>query len=204
MSRQVREPQHAFTHLVEQISRLSPRRIVIVGNTGAGKTTLARHLSDCLALPRIELDALHWEPGWRQASAEVLRTRVEEALAGPAWVVDGNYGTVRDIVWRRADLLVWLDYPLSLVLWRLLLRTLRRALTREELWNGNRERLLSNFASRDSLFLWAIQTHAGRRREYTREVQKPEYRHLAVVRLDSRRATAAWLAGILAPPERLA
>jgi hypothetical protein len=104
-------------------------------------------------------------------------------------------------VWRRAELLVWLDYPLPLVLWRLLRRTLRRALTREVLWNGNRERLVANFASRDSLFLWAIQTDAKRRREYTREVQAPEHQHLTVVRLGGPRATATWLAGALAWPE---
>lgn len=175
--------------------------LVLSSPSGAGKTTLARRLEERLALPRVELDALHWDPGWRQASAEVLRTRVEEALAGPAWVVDGNYGAVRDIVWRRAELLVWLDYPLPLVLWRLLRRTLRRALTREVLWNGNRERLVANFASRDSLFLWAIQTDAKRRREYTREVQAPEHQHLTVVRLGGPRATATWLAGALAWPE---
>jgi adenylate kinase family enzyme len=171
---------------------------MIVGSTGAGKTTLARRLAERLALPRVELDALYWEPGWRPAPAEVFRARVAEALAGSAWVVDGNYGTVRDIVWRRAELLVWLDYPLPLVLWRLLRRTLRRALTREELWNGNRERLTTNFASRDSLFLWAIQTHAVRRREYAHAVRAPEHRHLAVVRLRNPRATAAWLTGVLA------
>jgi adenylate kinase family enzyme len=179
----------------------APRRIAIVGTTGAGKTTLARRLAQRLTLPRVELDALYWQPGWRPAPAEVFRARVERALAGPAWVVDGNYAVVRDIVWRRAELLVWLDYPLPLVLCRLLRRTLRRALMREKLWNGNRERLSTNFAGRDSLFLWAIQTHARRRQEFTREVQTPEHQHLSVVRLGGPRQTAAWLAGLRARPE---
>lgn len=77
------------------------RRIVVVGTTGSGKSTLARTLAQRLNVPHVELDALHWEPNWRQAAPPVFRERTAHALAGEGWVVDGNYSVVRDLTWSR-------------------------------------------------------------------------------------------------------
>src|SRR5579883_1503505 len=135
------------------------RRVVVVGTTGAGKSTLALRLARRLRCPHIELDALHWGPDWTPVARDCFRAHTRRAVAGDAWVADGNYRQVRDLVWGRADTIVWLDYPLRTVLPRLLRRTLRRCLSHEVLWHGNRERLRTQFLSRDSLFLWALQTH---------------------------------------------
>jgi adenylate kinase family enzyme len=113
------------------------RRIVVVGTTGSGKTTLAAAIAARLGIPHIELDALHWEANWTEAPTDVLRDRITRALSGAAWVVDGNYGKVRDLFWSRADTVVWLDYSLPVILWQLAGRTLKRVVTREELWSGN-------------------------------------------------------------------
>jgi adenylate kinase family enzyme len=172
------------------------RRIVVVGVTGSGKTALARVLSRRLGLPHVELDALYWGPNWTPVPDEVFRARVAEALRGEAWVADGNYGIVRDIVWARVDTLVWLDYDLPVILWRLTQRMWQRVFTQEELWNGNRERLRDHFFSRNSLYLWALKTHGRRRREYPLHLRRPEFAHLAVVRLRSPRATEDWLASL--------
>jgi adenylate kinase family enzyme len=171
-----------------------PQRVVVVGTSGSGKSTLARELARRWGLPHIEMDALNWEPNWVEAPLDVFRQRVEAAIEAPGWVVDGNYSKLRFLVWSRAELLVWLDYSLPLVLWRLLHRTLRRCLTQEELWNGNRERLLEQFCSRQSLLLWVLQTHRGRRKRFAAQLQQPEYRHLTVVRLCSPGAAKDWLA----------
>ena len=110
-------------------------------------------------------------------------------------MVDGNYSRARDLVWPGATALVWLDYPLRVMVWRLFWRTLRRSVSREELWNGNRERLRTSFFSRDSLFVWALKTYWRHRREYPGLFTEPEHAHLTVVRLRSPRATRRWLSG---------
>jgi adenylate kinase family enzyme len=140
------------------------------------------------------LDALHWEPNWTEAPLDVFRQRVTDALSAEAWVVDGNYSKVRDIVWGRTDTLVWLDYPLTVCLYRLLRRTLRRATTRELLWGTNRESWQQAFFSRDSLFVWAFTSHRRRKRTFPAALRRPEYAHLRVVRLRSPRAARRWLA----------
>jgi hypothetical protein len=87
------------------------KRIVVVGTTSSGKSTLAERLANKLEHDFIELDALHWEPGWKDAPLDVFRERVETATRARAWVVAGNYSSARDIVWSRAEAVVWLDYP---------------------------------------------------------------------------------------------
>src|SRR5690242_1650994 len=96
------------------------RRILILGSTGAGKTTLARQLAERLGLHHVELDALHWDANWTEAHPDVFAARTAQALANrAAWVVDGNYGEVRDLLWPQADTVIWLDYSLLLIVWQL-------------------------------------------------------------------------------------
>ena len=97
------------------------------------------------------------------------------------------------MIWGRADTLVWLDYPLPVVLGRLTRRTLRRVMTREVLWNGNRETWRGAFFSRDSLFLFLLRTYPRQRRDYPALVAQPQFAHLALVRLGSPREAARWL-----------
>lgn len=169
------------------------RRVLVIGTAGSGKTTLARYLAGGLVLRHIELDALHWAADWRPVPRALFRERVAAAAAAPGWVADGNYSAVRDLLWPLADTAIWLDYPLGLVLPRLLRRTVLRIITREELWAGNRERFQSQFLSRESLFLWAWRSARRRRRTYPILFRMPEYAHLRVVRLPTPRATSKWL-----------
>jgi adenylate kinase family enzyme len=143
------------------------QRICIIGATGSGKTTLARAVATRLELPGVELDALNWGPNWTAAPPDVLPERVVAAVAGDRWVVDGNYyNSVLELTVVRADTIVWIDLPFHETFRRLVARTFRRWGNREELWNGNRERLATQFFSRDSIFLWCISTYPRRKREY--------------------------------------
>jgi adenylate kinase family enzyme len=144
----------------------TPQRIHIVGTAGSGKTYLAQELSTRLGIPHIELDALFWRSGWQESENEDFRGRVREALSGEAWVVDGNYSRVRDIVWKQVELVVWLDYSLWVCFWRVLLRSIGRIISREELWNGNRESFSDVFFSKDSIVLYSFQAHARLRKRY--------------------------------------
>lgn len=173
-----------------------PDRIAVVGVTSSGKTTLARSLARLLGSTCLELDAIYWQPGWTPPEPELFREQVTAALAGDRWVVDGSYRNVREIIWTRAQMVVWLDYSLPLVFSRLLRRTLGRLLTREPLFNGNRESWRMHFLSRRSLFLWLLQTHGRYRREYRQDFAQSQYAQLRIVRLPSPKATRRWLAHI--------
>jgi adenylate kinase family enzyme len=170
----------------------SIHRVSVVGATGSGKTTFAAHLAHVLAVPHVELDSLHWERNWVEAPLEIFRARVERALTGDRWVVDGNYSKARDIVWSRADTVIWLDYSLPRIFWRLTGRTLKRVLTHQVLWNENRETW--NQFSKDSLFLWVLTSRPRHHRDYPRLFQ--EYSHLRVFRLYSPREADKWLNAI--------
>lgn len=169
------------------------QRIAVIGTTGSGKTTLAFRLARRMGIPHVELDSLHWDPGWTAAPREQFRARVAHALGGDSWVTDGNYSAVRDIVWARADTVAWLDYALPVILTRVTGRTLRRVLTRQVLWNQNRERFREAFFSRESIILWALTTYRRRRREIPVILARPEHAHLSVVHLHSPRAADRWL-----------
>ncbi len=169
------------------------RRVNVVGTSASGKSTFARELARRLGVPHVELDALHWEPRWTEAPNDVMRARVAAATAGDGWVVDGNYAVVRDIVWGRAQAVVWLDYPLSTVLWRYATRTRRRIRQRTEIWpgTGNRERLSMHLFRRDGLLWWILSTYHRRRREYPRLLAGNP--HLTAVRLRSQAEADTWL-----------
>jgi adenylate kinase family enzyme len=115
-------------------------RIAITGPSGSGKTTLAAELARTLGIRHVEIDALHHGPNWESCGADVLRGRVLAATEGDGWVTDSTYHTMLgDLISDRADILVWLDLPIPLVMWRLLRRTHVRNRDKTELWNGNLE-----------------------------------------------------------------
>jgi adenylate kinase family enzyme len=165
-------------------------RILLKGASGAGKSTLGRALSSRLGLPFIELDALHHGPNWTAASAEELRAQLAATLDDErGWVVDGNYDSkLGTLLWDRAELIVWLDLPLLSKFWRLAKRTTRRLLSREELWNGNRESLKEALWGGDALFPWAVRAHFRHRRSWpTLLAERPH------VRLKTASEVEAWL-----------
>jgi hypothetical protein len=174
---------------------MAPQRLLVVGTTGAGKSTLARAAAGRIGGPVVELDSFQWGPGWKRVPRAQFRAAIVEALAGERWVAAGNYPRSRDLTWTRADALVWLDYPLPLVMSRLLGRTWSQLRAGAESWGGNRVTLARTF-SKDSLFFFALHTHRRWRLLYPQLLAEPAAAHLHVVRLRSPAEADAWLAGL--------
>jgi adenylate kinase family enzyme len=172
------------------------RRISVVGNSGSGKSTLARELAAALGVPHLELDGVFHQPGWTPLQADEFRQAVSAAVATDGWVIDGNYSAVRPLVWARADTVVWLDLPKRTVMRQVAWRTLRRAATREELWNGNREpwRNFLRLAPEQSIISWAWHHHAKYHARYATAAVDPANAHLTFVRLTSRSEVTRFLA----------
>jgi energy-coupling factor transporter ATP-binding protein EcfA2 len=174
------------------------QRILVLGRTGSGKTTLARELAAAIGVPHVELDALYFGPDFSTAPLSVLRERTTAAIAGDRWVTDGNKSAVRDLVWPRADTVIWLDYPLVVSLRRLGKRAIWRTsvLKAQAADKGGKAGLPRQLRSAAKGVLTALRSHRGQRREYPRMFARQENQHLVVVRLRSPRATRRWLARV--------
>jgi hypothetical protein len=168
------------------------QRVVIIGPSGSGKTTLGRWIEYQFGLPFTDLDDLHWRPGWIEAPLDEFRHDVDRRTRAPRWVVAGNYGKARDLIWTRADTLIWLDLPLVQVLWRSMSRALRDWWTREPICNGNRQTLAGIANGRESLLGYTLHTFAPRRREWPPLLASPAYAHLRQFRLSNPRQVDAW------------
>jgi adenylate kinase family enzyme len=174
------------------------RRVAVMGGSCSGKTTVSREIARRLGVPHVELDALHHDAGWQEAPADVFQARARAALdaASDGWVADGNYRPkLGPLVLERADTAVFLEPPFRVAFGRALRRTIRRTITREELWNGNREQIRFLF-TRYWIPWWVLQTH----RRYSREIPQrvAEHPHLDLVHLRSPGEVAEFLDSIQA------
>jgi adenylate kinase family enzyme len=163
------------------------RRVSIVGTPGSGKSTVGRRLAASLNVPLVELDAIFHQPDWAGLPRDLFRARVHDVVETDGWVIDGNYSAVQDLVWRRADTVVWLDLPRRAVMQRVVTRTLRRAITRERLWNGNREPLTNFYRlnPEKNIIRWAWVKHPEYVERYDDATRDPANAHLRVIRLKS-------------------
>ena len=171
---------------------IPPRRVIIGGTSGAGKSTFARHLAATLDVPYLENDSIYHGPGW------TVRTEYESDLrafiSGPAWVIE--WQGARDRLAQAADTLVWLDYPTWLVMYRVLKRTLTRVFTREVLWAGNIEPpIWAAFQDEDHIVRWAWRTRGRVRSEVAQLLEAGT--QLQVVRLRWPHEAEEWLVSAL-------
>jgi adenylate kinase family enzyme len=163
----------------------------VIGSSGSGKSTLARALAAATGAPLVELDALQHGPGW--APRATFAEDVDEATRGPMWIVDGNYGAVRELLWSRADAVVWLDLPRWLVEWRVVRRSAARWIERTELWNGNREPSPLRWLDPEHPIRWSWEKHHEYRTLYAGRFADPAWSHLARIRLRTRAEVLAFL-----------
>ncbi|MDH6220344.1 AAA family ATPase [Streptomyces pseudovenezuelae] len=170
-------------------------RILVVGVTGAGKSTLARAVGERLGIPYHEMDALYFAgPNW--AVNDKLTEEITRIAAEPQWIIDSiGYPEVRDLLWDRADTVLWLDYPRRVVMPRILRRSLRRTVTREVLFGGNKE-TWSGWLSREHPVWWAWSQHARRHREIADRADDPRFAPVQTRQFKRPADTATWLTSL--------
>ena len=183
---------------------MSPRsplgdRIVVAGPAASGKSTLARQLGEMLQVPVVELDALYWKPDWVGSSNEELRERIVAATQAESWIVDGHHERVWLLLWPRVQTVIWLDLPLRTLVWRGLVRSLRRMRSHAVLWGTNQESIRHQLKVWDpnrSLVAWLLASYAARRRAYVAATADTRWSHIRFVRLCSASEVTHFLAAL--------
>ena len=161
------------------------KRYVVVGTSGSGKSTLAGELAHQFGYPHVELDDINWLLGWKMRTDEEFRRLVDQESSKPDWIIDGNYTKSRDIVWPRADAIIWLDLPFRVVMSRIIWRSFWRGLEGRVMWGGCKASLKRGFLSRDSVVLWAARTWKMRRETYGEILYNQSNEHLDIFRVTS-------------------
>ncbi len=160
------------------------RRVLVIGCSGAGKSTFAKRLATRTGLPLVSLDAAFWQPGWVETPREPWRQRVADLVAGDNWIMDGTFVATLDLRLPRADTVIWFDHPrrvcMSWVLWRIA-TTYGRG--RPEMAPGCPERLDLGFLR----YVWTFDTQFRPRIEaalsqHGRHLAPVMFRHDAQVR----------------------
>jgi len=177
------------------------KRILIIGSSGAGKTTLAKELSRRLDIPHTELDSIYHQDNWQPLDTETFRKRVYELSDKDEWIFCGDYFSKLGLdLWHRADTVIWCDYSFPLVFSRLFRRTLIRGAYKAPLWNGNRESLYVNFLTKDSLLLWMMKTWNKRKRRYSKLFNEPEnFPDTQLIHLKNPKQTLKFLRSVHSP-----
>ncbi|MBB5955952.1 adenylate kinase family enzyme [Saccharothrix tamanrassetensis] len=174
----------------------SPKRVLVAGTSGAGKSTMAGCVADVLGLSYVEMDSLFHGPQWTPRPE--FEADVRELVKRETWATEWQYTLARPLLLARADTLIWLDHAKHTVLRRVVVRTVVRRVRRVQLWNGNTEPPLRTvFTDREHLLRWAWKSH-GRTRDRIAAVLAGEHgSRLAVVRLRGQREVDQWRAGPL-------
>lgn len=170
-------------------------RINIVGTSGSGKSTFGKRLATALNYPYIEIDKIFWGPDWKWKNDEEFFANLEATLKLPTWILDGNYTKTIPIKWKEVDLVIWLDYSLVVTLYQAVTRALKRAWTKEELWEGtgNRESLRRSFLSKESILWWTITTYKQNQRKYADIMTNPNFTHFKFLRLRNHKETEKFI-----------
>jgi len=178
------------------------KNFVIIGTSCSGKTTTGKSISEKLSIKLIDLDQYNWLPGWKMRPNEELREIIKKEVKKPGWVVCGNYLRLQDITWPKADVIIWLDYPLRICLWRCLKRTIRGIITKEPTCNGNYETIRNTFFSTNSIFYWLFRSHfrIHRKHEVFKRLKQgdPIYKNITLMRFKSQKETDAWFKNLIA------
>jgi adenylate kinase family enzyme len=161
-------------------------KIVVVGPTGGGKTTFASKLSETLNIKHTELDSLFWKPNWQESSKEEFREKIDEITAKAEWLIDGNYAGIQDLTLSRAETIIWLDTGKFVSVYRVLMRSINRIISKKKLWNINNESIYRLLTPKDSIVLFAYQSHKRKKARYTKLFLSGKNNNFNVIRIKNK------------------
>ena len=163
------------------------KKINVIGTTGSGKSTFSKRLAKQLDYPCIHMDQLFWKANWVEPTDEEFIPKVELAVSGDVWVLDGNYSRTNEIKWANVDTVIWLDYSYLRTLLQLFKRTMLRAYFKQEIWpeTGNKETFAKAFLSRKSIFVWFFSSYKRNKIKYEKLIASTEFKHVEYIRLRS-------------------
>jgi len=168
-------------------------RIHIFGTPGSGKTTLARQLSTKLIIPHIEIDTLYWQSNWTHLSKPSLYKQIKKIVDQPNWIADGDYQELITFIWSKADIVIWLDYPISLALSRLLKRGIRAAITKQNLWNSGNHETLTQLFGPTTFIRRTHRSYAHKHNFYTKAIRQATFAKTRFYRFTSPMGVHQWL-----------
>ena len=157
------------------------QRVIVIGTAGSGKTTMAKNVAAAIGGTAYDIDDFHWQPGWVERSPEEMIELFREPLGTECWTLAGNHSRTRHFTWAQADTVICLNYGFFVNFSRLLWRTIKRVVIREEVMPGCVETFRSQFLSKDSLLVWFFQTYWKRKKTYPQLFVQEEYQHLTVL-----------------------
>lgn len=101
------------------------KKIIIIGCAGSGKTTLSKAMGQRFMIPLYHLDYYYWKPGWVESEAELFKKTHQMLIDQPAWIIDGNQMNTLSERMAATEMVIFLDMPTIICLWRIILRWLR-------------------------------------------------------------------------------
>ena len=171
------------------------KKINVIGTSGSGKSTFSRALAKALGIEYIEMDAVFWRPDWQEPEDADFFSDLKNAISGDAWVLDGNYSRTREIKWEAVDTVIWLDYSFFRTFYRIVSRSVKRAMDKKELWpgTGNTESFYKAFLTKDSIILWMLKNYGKTRRKCTKIMNSQEWSHIRFIRLTTPKQTERFI-----------
>ena len=166
------------------------KKILVIGTSGSGKSTLAKQISEILDVQFFPSDNFYWEAGWKITPYDKVLEQVKIVISRKEWVLDGNFETERELVWKQADCIIWLDYSLNVILWQVINRNVKWLITRQIIWSGNRmtfQRLISGVRH-------TIKSYSKKKKSYSSWLA--ELSEVKVYRFSKKQETTDWIQGL--------
>ena len=172
------------------------KRINVIGTSGSGKSQFSSRLATKLEIQYIEMDAIFWLPNWQHLELEDFIAVLKPLLEQESWVLDGNQSKTNSFKWQYVDTIVWLDYGFFRTFRQMLVRSVKRAYSKQEVWQGtgNKESFRRNFFSSDSVVLWMLHNYWKTKKKYAKLFSNPPAPEIKYVRITSPKQAEEFLA----------